>query len=481
MLFLARANKETRIQECYNLFEKYDWDLTKFKNDTDLFVDAVRESAREYAETVLNETLTKEKIWCLMPRNIRILFTEYDAIIKEMLKAQVISRSQLMDIGWMIENLKPLLCEFCYNISERYNWVNSDIDEYCATHGILNTALKGFARDYRKEVLKWDEEKEAEHWQKKVSLRKDYNFSNISEEDGLVAKLYMQLREAKTEQEIIKIFTDFNRPYYNIRHGLTNFVTSYNVPNEIRDEIFGKLKIYNDHLTTDRNQTKEQEKEEEKNGKIKIATEVISAYARSDFESVGDYCNNVNLERKVFDKHLALVKENDEKTYNEFLQHEENIKNRVRDDLVSRTLKVIDMMKNGVVENGLKREFDLTDYYRYLPLGFDKMLRIVRDSINPEDYRNLGIYIGTIKNDKELSENDINGIYTMKTTVGVQFDNENKAIPGTGREITISEKQNIINYLKTNNIPVTNKTYDLVYRKWLSGNLVIEQEKDKKK
>ena len=208
---------------------------------------------------------------------------------------------------------------------------------------------------------------------------------------------------------------------------------------------------------------------------------IISGYIYGQYESVDKYCNSINLDKKIFDKYLGLIKENDEKTYNEYIQHEERIKNQIRDDLVSRTLKVIDMMKNGVVENGVKREFDLTDYYRYLPLDFDKMLRIVRDSINTEDYKNLGMYIGTIKNDKELSENEINGIYSMKTIVGVQFDEENKAIPGTGREITVEEKQNIINYLKTNNIPVTNKTYNIIYRRWLSGKLILEEKKDKKK
>ena len=142
MLFLARADKETRIEQCYKLFEKYNWDLTKFHNDTDLFIEDVRIGAREYAETVLNETLTKEKIWCLIPRNIRVLFNEYDAIIKEMLNVGVISRNQLMNIDWIINNLKTELRKFCYDISEEYKWINVDIDEYCVKKSILPLSFK---------------------------------------------------------------------------------------------------------------------------------------------------------------------------------------------------------------------------------------------------------------------------------------------------------------------------------------------------
>lgn len=485
MLYLARKNKDERIEACYHLFEKCNWDLTKFNNDTDLFIEEVRKNAREYANDVLKKTLTKEQIWCLMPRNIRILFNEHDALIKEMLKSKVINKSQLMDIDWMINNLKNHICKFCYDASEELRWINENINKYCFEHNILPGSFNCLARQYMLDVLKMNEIEQEEHKNKRLSYRKNHILNNINEKNGIFANLYIKLLEINDNDEIITLFTEVNREFKVIKHGLINFLMSYNIPDDKKDEILNKLNIYADYLNENRKRESDLKKIEQKNKYIEEnldkARLIVNEYLDSNYNDINQYCLNENLEKKVFDKYLELVKNNDEQLYVRYLQRIEDDKNKVYEDLLARTLIVIDLIKNGVVENVVKREFDLVDYYKYLPLGFDRMMKIVRESINPDDYKLLGAFVGKYKTERELSDFEINNIYNTKTIINVQFDEENKIIPGSGREITIEEKQNIIKYLKDNNIPVTNKTYNIIYRRWLSGELIFNSEKEKVK
>lgn len=484
MLYLARKNKEEKMEACYNLFEEVNWDLTKFKNDTDLFTDDVKRNAKDYAETILNETLTKEQIWCLFPRNIRMLFNKYDAIIRQMLNDKIINRSQLMDIDWTIKNLRNFLCEYCFNICEQLKWINDDIHRYCDKYNILYSSLNNLAREYTLEVLKLDTWQLEEHRAKKELCRRNYNLNNNNLE-GIFPNFFVSLLKINDNNEVIRKFVEFDKKYFEINHNLKNFVVSYPISSELREDLFNKLKIYHDYLKLNRDRVKEEQKIKDKSQYVKenlaTAVSIVINFINGKYDNTEKYCLDIQLEKTDFDKYLELVRQNDEQLYNKYLQHIESNKNKVYEDLLSKALIVINLIKNGVEEKGAKRDFDLVDYYKYLPLGFDRMLRIFRENLDLDDYKLLSTYINKNKNDKELSDTEINNIYNMKTIVNVQLDEENKVIPGTGREITVEEKQNIVNYLRNNNIPVTNKTYNIIYRRWLSGELVLETEKDKTK
>ena len=449
MLFLARLNKEEKMEACYNLFDGVNWDLTLFNNNTDLFIEDVRKNAKEYIENVLKKPLTKEQVWCLSPRSIRILINTNSAILKEMLNEGKIHKNQFLDVEWLNNDLRNNIWKFCYDTCEELRWINEHIDEYCVKHNISSSSFNYLARQYMSEVLKMDEIQQDEHWNKRLSYRKDHILNEKSENNGVFANLYTRLLETEDKDEVIKIFTELNRKYFLIKHCLTDFLISYNIPSDKRENVLNKLDIYYNYLKENRKLEQDAKKTERENQYIEDnfdnARTTIHEYVNSEYDDVNKYCLDKNIERKVFDKYLELVKNNEESLYMEYLEHIENNKNKVYEDLLSKALAVIDLIKNGVFENGVQREADLVDYYKYLPLGFDKMLKIVRDGINPEDYKLLCSFVGKYKNERELSEFEINNIYNMKTIVNVKFDEENKVIPGSGREITIEEKQNIIN------------------------------------
>jgi hypothetical protein len=64
-----------------------------------------------------------------------------------------------------------------------------------------------------------------------------------------------------------------------------------------------------------------------------------------------------------------------------------------------------------------------------------------------------------------------------KRVVGIQFDKFGKIIEGTGKEITIEEKEKIIKYLEKNNIPFNRMTYNAALKRYIDEFINLDNEK----
>lgn len=103
----------------------------------------------------------------------------------------------------------------------------------------------------------------------------------------------------------------------------------------------------------------------------------------------------------------------------------------------------------------------------------------VRGRLNSQERKILMKFILKYRHDIPIW--NVQLIYDMKQTVGVQFDEEGRIIPGTGREITLEDKNYIIEYLRNNNIPLTNAAYNAAVKRLVLGVLVIENNTIKEK
>ena len=70
--------------------------------------------------------------------------------------------------------------------------------------------------------------------------------------------------------------------------------------------------------------------------------------------------------------------------------------------------KIIEMIKTGIDNNGVKREFDLVDYYEYTKLSFDELLNIVKDKISADDYiSKYSNYVSYLDKEKDMIPDDL--------------------------------------------------------------------------
>lgn len=79
----------------------------------------------------------------------------------------------------------------------------------------------------------------------------------------------------------------------------------------------------------------------------------------------------------------------------------------------------------------------------------------------------------------KLNDIAIREIFAMVHEVNLQRDETGMPIPGTGRIITAEEKKMVFDYILDNKLPLTKKMYDLILKAYISGDLELEEEKEK--
>ena len=102
---------------------------------------------------------------------------------------------------------------------------------------------------------------------------------------------------------------------------------------------------------------------------------------------------------------------------------------------------------------------------------------IKNSHLQQRDYiKYLNPFISKNKQIKECSERDIKIMLTNETNiVDFQTDENGNYIPGTGRELSLEEKELLLNFLKENNIPITKRIFSLAiinYNKYLNQNKI---------
>lgn len=220
--------------------------------------------------------------------------------------------------------------------------------------------------------------------------------------------------------------------------------------------------------------------------KLDIVFKIIADFTLFDDNSLEKLLNEYNVSWSEYNDIAQYIKYINPELYQKYIKHEEYKVNQQKEQfeksrserfaiIVSNIKKIVYQIINGIeLENGEKKEFDLLDYYRITKLNFEELEHILkRFHLNPDEYRNIKTFIAKNRKDNKLSPTDLQKIYNMKQVIGVEFDKKGNIIPGSGREVTAEEKQNIVKYLNYNHIPVTNRTYNLALRQYLVGTLVL--------
>ena len=145
--------------------------------------------------------------------------------------------------------------------------------------------------------------------------------------------------------------------------------------------------------------------------------------------------------------------------------------------------ELLEHLDNGIIEpNGNKRNFDILDYYIFSKgMSPSEFIGNLEKNISLNDMRKVKQFFGYNNIGENLSEYYIKQIMATKDEVNLRRNEEGMPIPGTGRVITTEEKMGIIDYLLSNNIPLTTKLYALAMKRYMDDELEIELGKNKTK
>lgn len=208
------------------------------------------------------------------------------------------------------------------------------------------------------------------------------------------------------------------------------------------------------------------------------AREVIISFIDNDYKDKIRYCKKNNIDIKNFDLYLKVLLEKDNDLYNKYYEKMENEQSKRYAYITDKIVKMVELIKNGIEVNGKKREFDILDYYLFTKIEPVNILRIANNILPNDDLVILKRFLGKNKILGKMGNKEIDNILSSNVEIFCEKDKYENPIPGTGRTITKEEKIYIIDFLKYNHVPFSTKTYNLAFKRYLTGNLVNTLEEE---
>lgn len=197
-----------------------------------------------------------------------------------------------------------------------------------------------------------------------------------------------------------------------------------------------------------------------------FSADVVNEYLRLKSPNVQTYVDSIGISLQDFYECLERVTREKGAKYSKYAEVEKKLnieKIEEKEQLTVIARKIIDGIKNNIIiSDNTTRPFDLLDYYEQTSYSFEELYNIVASELTPEE---TGIITTFMDENFMASKQDVRQSAIYRT----------KMIFGT-REITDEEKKNILDYFKSKNIPLLEKTFSIALRRYLTGYLTFEDD-----
>lgn len=387
---------------------------------------------------------------------------------------------------WEDEYEKRIVLKYIYNYCEQNQYDEQAIVCLGERFGYLRYSNKilEYAKEYAITYLKISSEeyKKRKEEYGKARLRQYYQ-----ERETKSKKIFTNLLNAKTLEEIIKVIENSDTTISSIRSLLGHYVMlHHNNDIEIEQILRKKITMYTNYTHELLMKQKEEEarrlQEEQDKKDLPEARKCINKFVKDQkTETKEQFCASYNIEEKTFDYYLKVLQRKDIDLYNKY---QEKIRNSRRKafELITKEIKyIVHLLKNGIEENGIIRPFDLIDYYMITKRDINETLKYGRLILNEKDAQILKLFIKKNDTGSVYNPKDIELILKERVEVYSQKDKNGVVIPGTGEVFPDEYKLKLIEFLKQKNIPVNRKTYTVAFKRYINGYIDLNNISNKKK
>lgn len=291
-------------------------------------------------------------------------------------------------------------------------------------------------------------------------LNKKYKYLHFS--------AFLSNLEKENDDEILEEMVKNNKFH---AHYVRSFISSYrnNLKDEEKEQLEDSIKNKIDESKKRIKQKKDKKRLLEL--KEKVTTIDFSVFLDDKIKSIDDFCALMNISKDCYYEYLNIIKCLDNSLY--LAIKEKNNKNRIRtNDEVLEVDKVVDIanqIKNGCLDvNGNTRNFELLDYFLQAKLGPGKFIDIYRKSEESDEDVVMALRAFFDNNDFFESNNNLLSINTELSSTTILL------VEGSPYEVTREEKEEVINYLKEQEIPINIKIYKQALKRYLNGTLIQE-------
>ena len=415
------------------------------------------ETIRSYVETYINSLEEEERAYYL-----------------EMWNSSDDTISLYYKLGLPLENTTKIsrekyLQKYFYDLGESVNRDMEKIIELVKKLGIKRHLIIKYYNGY----VDVCEKREKDKWAARVLPKLVCSGSN-----SLSYNTLRELSATEDEKEIISILD--NVPMTISRLLQATFLLKK------EDELRKKLKWYARYKHEQRKLEREKRADTLKDildiYRFEDAKKLIVDYLDNNGNnSIDFYCKTVGITKNEFNKDVEMIKEYSPELYERYFNKAQSVSANRYMALLGNVKKIINYIKYGIEEDGIRREFDILDYRSMTKLSFEEMSKFISDNNNRlelsnDDIRTIRIFIAKNKKFKAYTDRKkevfVNSTIIMKVKIG---DKEEL------KEFTKDELQAVIDYLETHKLPVNDKTTNLVCRKYASGKLDIFANNSKKK
>ena len=314
-------------------------------------------------------------------------------------------------------------------------------------------------------------EVEANKYVSKLTSMRSIRDQDLSKLDMLLTtenreKVFKEIYESETFNRVI--FSDI-WGYIKNNYGYLSPEQQYELADQLKT-IKAELRKY----CTEQFQFKlELQKKAERKEFVPLAKEMILDFISDNNYTKESFCEKYGITMNEFDGYVDVIKKDEPTLYSSYTIRNKEAQSQRYAVLNNTITKIVDKIINGIEENGEMRQFDLIDYYQMTSLSFDAVLKIKK--FNADEMRAFKRFVNKYRDVRALY---IPKIMSEKTEIDCQKDKDGFAIIGTGRIVTEEEKRSIINYLKNKNIPLTNHTYSIAFKRYKNGNLFVFENND---
>ena len=203
-----------------------------------------------------------------------------------------------------------------------------------------------------------------------------------------------------------------------------------------------------------------------------LSHETIVSFINSNFDLL-DFRDKNNISTKNMTKLLECVKSNNEELYKRFNKHVEEMNEIV----VSKLQILVKYLRNGIDTNGIIRPFSIIDYFILVGLNF-RCLMAYSMLLDDVDDRILTAKFYSKYEKYVYSLNTV-----QKNVANIDFSLKCLDKSGNGENIitlTNEQKVNILEYLKSKNIPLNDYTIYEAFRLYATGSLLGYTEENNK-
>ena len=330
---------------------------------------------------------------------------------------------------------------------------------------------------------------------KYISLIEEYNRDYLKNDNKVMDDYYNQIViERRKKNDNLRFHFDriiksddpmiIENSIKTCGYSKTNLISQFNLfkdlySDEERDLFFEHIKIYEDYmlnlkkkLLKERNQLK---KQNDKKQKFNKACQVVDNYINTNNLTFEVYLELHNLKKDDFNNYLKNIKEYDINVYEEYKIKLDEKAKQEKEKIKSDLKEIRNGIVNGYEKNGKHRDFDILDYMLITNFSISQIIDNSNSYLKGYQINYLRTLKKLYNKAFEYSKFDEKDILNNTQIINVKFDDNKKVIEGSGRVITKEEKEMLLNYLKSNNIPVNRYTYKAIFKRYINE-FISEEE-----